>query len=68
MHVANLLIDPALANHMTSLLDTHTPVSGVFWSANAVVDPATGNILEYAQLRLGPDGKERIQGMANELS
>ena len=38
-----------------------------FWSANAVVDPATGNILEYAQLRLGPDGKEWIQAMANEL-
>ena len=55
VHAANLLIDPALAHHTTTPLDTRAPVSGMFWPANAMVDPATDNVLEYAQLRLGPD-------------
>jgi hypothetical protein len=38
-----------------------------YWTANAVVDPATGLALEYNQLRLGPDSKLWIQGATNEM-
>lgn len=59
VHTANLVIE--------DLVTTAANANRVFWSANAVVDPATGNVEEYAQLKLKPDGAEWIQSMANEL-
>ena len=38
-----------------------------YWTANAVVDPATGLALEYNALRLGPDSQLWIQGASNEM-
>ncbi len=42
------------------------PISN-FWSANAVVDPITGDLEEYAQLITKPNGAEWVQSMANEF-
>ena len=38
-----------------------------FFTANAVVDPATGASLEYPQLKLGNEAKAWIKGCSNEI-
>ena len=39
-----------------------------FWGrANAVIDQATGAVLEYNKLKIGPDGEQWIQAAANEI-
>jgi hypothetical protein len=39
-----------------------------YWTANTVVDPATGLALDYAQLKLGPVAHQWIQGATNKIS
>jgi hypothetical protein len=38
-----------------------------YWTANSVIDEATGASLEYAQLKLGADGEDWIAAAANEI-
>jgi hypothetical protein len=38
-----------------------------FWTANAVVDPSTGNALEYPQLKLGDDSKLWLEAASREI-
>lgn len=38
-----------------------------YWTAHAVVDPATGGSLEYTQLKLGPDAEKCIHLAANKI-
>lgn len=37
------------------------------WIVNTVVDSTTGTVLEYQQLKLGPDAKQWIQGFFNKV-
>jgi hypothetical protein len=38
-----------------------------YWTANSVIDEATGALLEYAQLKLGADGEDWIAAAANKI-
>jgi hypothetical protein len=52
----------AKANALAAL-----PTLCIVWTANAVIDPSTGAMLEYAQLRKGEDADIWLRSFGNEI-
>ena len=66
-HVMECLEPPPPAPSPAPTTDEEEVPAHAYWTANSVVCEKTGKALEYAQLKLGEDGKEWIGAAANEI-